>query len=129
MADWKDEVSRLDIVQVAQKLGLQVAPGRRSPRLALCPFHDDDTPSLHLYQTSDPHYHCFACHAHGDTVELVKQREHVDFADALRWLSANFGITAASGDLRASSARRDILAQAFEFWRKAPNSKTFRSFA
>ncbi len=129
MADWKDEVSRLDIVQVAQKLGLQVAPGRRSPRLALCPFHDDDTPSLHLYQTSDPHYHCFACHAHGDTVELVKQRERVDFVDALRWLSANFGITAASGDLRSSSARRDILGQAFGFWQKATDSNTIKSFA
>src|SRR5262249_54349563 len=27
-----------------------------------CPFHDDDTPSLHVY---DDHYYCFGCHKHG----------------------------------------------------------------
>jgi DNA polymerase I-like protein with 3'-5' exonuclease and polymerase domains len=29
----------------------------------LCPFHDDKTPSLQLYD--DGHYHCFGCGAHG----------------------------------------------------------------
>jgi hypothetical protein len=28
-----------------------------------CPFHDDSTPSCHLY--ADGHYHCFGCNAHG----------------------------------------------------------------
>src|SRR5262245_10355558 len=27
-----------------------------------CPFHDDHTPSLHVYED---HYHCFVCGAHG----------------------------------------------------------------
>jgi DNA primase len=50
MVDWKDEVARLDIAEVAEKLGLQIAPGRRTPRIALCPFHEDSTPSLRLYR-------------------------------------------------------------------------------
>lgn len=36
--------------------------------MALCPFHDDHTPSLRLY---DDHYYCFGCHAHGDAVDLA----------------------------------------------------------
>ena len=28
-----------------------------------CPFHDDTTPSLHIYPD---HYHCFVCGAHGE---------------------------------------------------------------
>jgi Toprim domain/CHC2 zinc finger len=33
-----------------------------------CPFHDDRTPSCHLYP--DGHYHCFGCKAHGSIEEL-----------------------------------------------------------
>jgi DNA polymerase len=37
----------------------------------LCPFHDDHSPSLHIYPgVEDPHYHCFACGAHGHLNEL-----------------------------------------------------------
>jgi hypothetical protein len=37
----------------------------------LCPFHDDHTPSLHIY--ADGHYHCYACNAHGAVDELPEQ--------------------------------------------------------
>jgi DNA polymerase I-like protein with 3'-5' exonuclease and polymerase domains len=37
----------------------------------LCPFHDDHTPSLHIYPGGDdPHYHCFTCGAHGSLDDL-----------------------------------------------------------
>jgi DNA polymerase I-like protein with 3'-5' exonuclease and polymerase domains len=37
----------------------------------LCPFHDDHTPSLHVYpDEDDPHYHCFVCGAHGHLDDL-----------------------------------------------------------
>lgn len=129
MADWKDEVAQLDIADVAQKLGLQLAPGRRNPRLALCPFHDDSAPSLYLYQQPEPHYHCFVCQAHGDVVELVKQRERVDFAEALDWLAANFGIATSSRDLRKTKVRRDIVGRALDYWRAHEDSRTFAAFA
>jgi DNA primase catalytic core len=129
MVDWKDEVARLDIADVAEKLGLQLAPGRRTPRVALCPFHEDSTPSLRLYQDDAPHYHCFTCQAHGDTVELVKQRLHVDFAEALDWLNVNFGVAAGRGDLRRAKGQRDIRRQALEFWREADDGHTLRAFA
>ena len=37
----------------------------------LCPFHDDHNPSCHVYPGGDdPHYHCFACGAHGPLDDL-----------------------------------------------------------
>lgn len=33
----------------------------------ICPFHEDGNPSLQLY---DDGYYCFACGAHGDSVDL-----------------------------------------------------------
>lgn len=36
--------------------------------MALCPFHNDHHPSLLV---ADDHYHCFACGAHGDVIDLA----------------------------------------------------------
>jgi len=129
MAEWKQEVARLDIVAVAEKLGIQVSPGRRSPRLALCPFHDDSKPSLRLYQDADPHYHCFTCQAHGDIVEMVKERQGVDFTTALEWLSSSFGISGPIRDLRKAKNRPDIRRRAFEFWQARDDSGVLTLFA
>jgi DNA polymerase I-like protein with 3'-5' exonuclease and polymerase domains len=39
-----------------------------------CPFHDDGTPSLQIYNDEDnPHYHCFGCGAHGPLTDLPQE--------------------------------------------------------
>ncbi len=129
MPRWKDEVARLDIAVVAEKLGLQLVSGRRWPRLALCPFHNDSTPSLRLYQGADPHYHCFACQAHGDTVELVKERLRVDFPKALDWLRTNFGVVVELDSLLHQKNRRDVRDRALDFWREHNNARILQTFA
>jgi RecA-family ATPase/DNA polymerase I-like protein with 3'-5' exonuclease and polymerase domains len=42
--------------------------GSRKEYKICCPFHDDRTPSLHIY--ADGHYHCFGCGAHGQAKDL-----------------------------------------------------------
>ena len=37
---------------------------------ALCPFHEEKTPSFML-QRGDTHYHCFGCGAHGDAIQFL----------------------------------------------------------
>lgn len=62
---------------------------------ALCPFHDDKTPSLLIDSSRDrgrQHFHCFACGAHGDAIDLVKERLNVGFREAVEWLSSGFAI-------------------------------------
>ncbi|SFF52932.1 DNA primase, catalytic core [Aureimonas phyllosphaerae] len=106
-----------------------MAPGRRSPRLAICPFHNDTQPSLNLYRGKDPHYHCFTCHAHGDTIELVKQRQNVDFAGALDWLASAYGLNLRQRGWLNKEPRQDIRQRAQAFWREKNYLSQLKLFA
>ena len=66
---------------VAQRLGLPVKHHK-----ALCPFHDDHSPSLH-FSVSRNKWKCYVCGASGDPIELVKKYLKKDFPDACRWLA------------------------------------------
>ena len=129
MADWKDEVSGLDIAQVAERLGIKVKRGRGWPKDALCPFHDEATASLKLYGGRDPHFYCFGCHARGNTVELVKRRRNLDFLEALEWLRGNFGVPSEINRAGRAAAGPDILTRAIEFWRSQSDQGVFEAFA
>lgn len=48
-----------------------------------CPFHDDSTPSCHIY--SD-HFHCYGCGARGDAVDWLMMIEGLDRDAALEVL-------------------------------------------
>jgi len=69
----EDIENQIDIVDVAQKLGITVNKDNKS----LCIFHVDHHPSLQFFNTKDrdgmQHYHCFTCNAHGNMFELVKK--------------------------------------------------------
>jgi len=49
----------------------------------LCPFHDDHTPSLHIYAD---HYRCYVCGAHGNQLDWLMLVEGMDRATALHTL-------------------------------------------
>lgn len=49
--------------------------------MALCPFHDDHDPSMHIDETLGL-YHCFACGASGDAVSFIQRKESCDFLEA-----------------------------------------------
>jgi hypothetical protein len=46
----------------------------------LCPFHDDHTPSCHIYPD---HYYCYVCGAHGDAISWLMQVDGYSYAEAL----------------------------------------------
>ena len=77
----------LPIEGVAGRLGLHVVRHK-----ALCPFHDDHHASL-SFSVRRNTYRCFACGAHGGTIDLAMRllpsrggREG-SFLDACRWLA------------------------------------------
>jgi len=49
-----------------------------------CPFHDDSTPSLHIYTD---HFHCFGCGAHGDAIDWLM------INDRFQKIAAGYGET------------------------------------
>src|SRR5205085_7074221 len=51
---------------------------------ALCPFHQERTPSfcVDARDPDDPHFHCFSCSEHGDVIDLVMRLEGCSFSEA-----------------------------------------------
>ena len=50
---------------------------------ALCIFHDDKNASMHVYGTT---YHCYACGAHGTTVDIIMKLRNCSFTAAVKFL-------------------------------------------
>ena len=66
--------------EAARRFGLE--PNRGG--FVRCPFHEDHTPSLRLYED---HYYCFGCHAHGDVVDLYARMGRLRPIEAARILA------------------------------------------
>ncbi|MDB6108452.1 MAG: hypothetical protein JWR69_202, partial [Pedosphaera sp.] len=91
-----DDLAReAELPLIAEELGVRVVGRGGSQPKALCPFHDDRTPSLSFYSakaSSRAQFHCFACNAHGDVFDLIKKQLSCDFPAALKWLAQRKGI-------------------------------------
>ena len=59
--------------------------------LALCPFHQDKNPSLHISHEKQV-YHCFSCKAGGNVFSFVQEYEKIGFIDAAQKLADRAGI-------------------------------------
>jgi DNA primase len=59
---------------------------------ALCPFHQEKTPSFHVNPQRQT-FHCFGCGVGGSVFRFVMDYEHVDFPAAVRKLGNRAGIT------------------------------------
>jgi DNA primase len=81
-------------VDIVALVGDYLGPLRRagSKYKALCPFHDDHNPSLEINPERQS-FKCWSCGVGGDIFDFVKNKEHVDFPEALRMLADRAGIT------------------------------------
>ncbi len=74
----------------------------------LCPFHNEKTPSFHVY---DNGFHCFGCGASGDAISFVMQTQGLDFIEAVTALAGEAGMDVPAPTPRAAEearARADI---------------------
>ncbi|MCH4202565.1 MAG: CHC2 zinc finger domain-containing protein, partial [Bacilli bacterium] len=77
-----DEIlHRADIVEVISNYIPVTKKGRNY--VAICPFHDDKNPSLHISKDKQI-YKCFACGAGGNAISFVQNYEKISFGDALK---------------------------------------------
>jgi DNA primase catalytic core len=58
---------------------------------ARCPFHEERTPSFSI-NAVDKLYYCFGCGAKGDAITFVREKEGLDFAQAIEWLADRFHV-------------------------------------
>jgi DNA primase len=59
--------------------------------VACCPFHQERTPSLHIY-ADQGRFHCFGCKEHGDAIDVVRKLDGLDFEGAVEVLARRAGI-------------------------------------
>ncbi|MDQ3193517.1 MAG: DNA primase, partial [Bacteroidota bacterium] len=78
-----------DIVDIVS--GYMQIKKRGKSFLALCPFHPDKNPSLHISQEKQV-YHCFSCKASGNVFSFVQNYEKITFMDAVQKLALRAGI-------------------------------------
>lgn len=65
--------------------------------VAICPFHDDRNPSLHINDKRG-FYHCFACRAGGDVFKFVQEYERIGFVEAVERVATLTGFTLSYSD-------------------------------
>ena len=91
---------------------------------ALCPWHPDKHPSLTF---KGPYYKCWACGAHGDTIDIVKYILNCDTWTAVKQLDRDFGLHLPLEDKQPTPRqleearqrqRTRELFKKFEMWRK-----------
>lgn len=55
----------------------------------ICPFHNDQHPSLSVKGT---HWRCWSCEEHGDVFDFVQKYFSIGFREAMQKLSDDFGL-------------------------------------
>lgn len=93
-------LEKVPLEDLLNRLGLKTE--RRGHQVtAVCPFHQDTRPSLNIYAAAKgmpAHFHCFACGAHGNAIDLVKQVNGSEFKASVEWLARQYGVQPARGE-------------------------------
>jgi hypothetical protein len=83
---------------------------------AICPFHDDSTPSLQIYPD---HFHCFACGAHGSRLDWLTGVEGMSAAEAAAYIADWPGPTTTSRNGNGNGDDAEKLAFINRIWTSA----------
>jgi len=113
-------LERVDIVEViAARVDLK--PAGRGEHKALCPFHDEKTPSFTV-SAEKQFYHCFGCGAHGTAIGFIMHYDGLEFPAAVEDLAHAAGLDvpreAGSEPVRTNDRLYQALAQAQTWFRR-----------
>ncbi len=75
---------------------------------ALCPFHQEKTPSFYV-NPSKQSYYCHGCGAGGAVFQFLMQYENVDFPEAVRRLATRAGIPIVEEEFSAEEEAKQSL--------------------
>lgn len=80
-----------DISEIVRESGLEIRKRSGSELSALCPFHQEKTPSFTVTERKQ-FYHCFGCATHGDAFRFLMEYQGMGFKDAAMYLAERAGI-------------------------------------
>jgi len=79
-------------IDMVELVSAYTSPRKAGARYsARCPFHEERTPSFSI-NAVDKLYYCFGCGAKGDAITFVREKEGLDFAQAIEWLADRFRV-------------------------------------
>jgi len=112
-----EDIERVrDAADFVQIVG-EVAQLRKSGKawVGLCPFHSEKSPSFSV-NAEQKLYYCYGCQAGGNLFRFVQETQHLDFASAVEWVAAKYGITLRYDNEKTGQdrARRTLLTEAME---------------
>ena len=88
MTDYAEQIkSTLPMRSVCSHYGIDVNIRNK----ALCPFHQDQKPSLHVYP-GQKGWFCYVCGRGGSVIDFVMGLFNLDFHDAIRKINADFDL-------------------------------------
>ncbi len=100
-----DEIRhRSDIVEVISECGIPLRPAGRDYK-ALCPFHDEKTPSFTV-SVAKQIFYCFGCQTGGNVISFVQKHEAKSFIETLTWLADRLNISLPNQNARESANRK-----------------------
>lgn len=70
---------RYSMKDILERLGIEI----NKKGFICCPFHNEKTPSLKIYEHS---YFCFGCGTGGDVIDFVKHYLNLTFPEAIEYL-------------------------------------------
>jgi len=85
---------KVDIFQTVKQIPFpdvqQAFNGQQTYRSKIiCPFHNERSPSFHVYEDS---YYCFGCSEHGDSITFVAKLEDLKPLEAARLIAVRFNL-------------------------------------
>jgi DNA primase len=82
----------MEAARIEEVVGEFVTLRRRgSGYIALCPFHEEKTPSFSVSPARGI-CKCFSCGKGGNVVHFIMEHEHLNYYEALRWLANKYHI-------------------------------------
>ena len=104
-----DIKARLSIVDVIQGFVSLKKSGKN--HIGLCPFHDDNNPSMHVNDEKG-FFHCFSCGAGGDVFGFLMRYSNIGFHEALKELARRAGVRLPASRPPTKSAKKKEAASA-----------------
>ena|GEM_PF-212770 len=84
--------ARVSIDELLRDYDLQLVDSGRGRLKALCPFHNEKTPSFSV-NIENQYYHCFGCQTSGNIFTFVMEYERVGFPEAVEILARKAGVS------------------------------------
>ena len=113
--------SRISMIDICKTYGFNIQRGN----FICCPFHNEKTPSLKLYDGNRGFY-CFGCGEHGSVIDFVMRYFGLDFKSAISKLNDDFSLGLPIGQRIDRRKQLEMARIAFERKRKAEQQQNER---